>query len=206
MDLIIPELFLRGGWCMYPILGCSILALGLFIDRMFKLRRSKVMPADLHQGVGDLITRGKFADAIFLCQGHASPLARIYHAALKSAGQPRQAIKEVVEEVGRREADDLSQYIPFLSTIATISPLLGLLGTVSGMIKIFNVLSYYGGGNTGALALGISEALITTYAGLTVAIPTLVAYRVASSRADRLIADLERQAINLVEKLKGPER
>ena len=206
MDFLLPDLIVRGGWLMYPIFLCSVVALGFFIERLFKLRRSRVLPRSLMQNVHDLISRRKYTDATYLCQGHPSAMARIYHAALRINGQPRQAIKEVVQEVGRREAADLGRYIPVLGTVASITPLLGLLGTVSGMIKTFNMISYYGVGNPGSLAAGISEALLTTAAGLSVAIPTLVGYRFVSSKADSLILELEEQSLLLVENLKGPER
>lgn len=190
---------------MYPIFLCSVIALGFFIERVVRLQRTRVIPRGLMQNADDLITRRKYFDAAGLVQGHPSAMARIYNAALKVYGQPRQAIKEVVEEVGRREAADLEKYIPVLSTVASISPLLGLLGTVSGMIKTFNLISYYGVGNPGSLAAGISEALLTTAAGLSVAIPTLVGYRFLASKAESLILDLEEYSLLLVETLKGRE-
>ncbi|MBW2062875.1 MAG: MotA/TolQ/ExbB proton channel family protein [Deltaproteobacteria bacterium] len=206
MSFFLPDLIIRGGWLMYPISLCSILALAVFLERLFKLRRVRILPRDLMQDMNDLIIRYKYPDAISLCQGHPSPMARIYQAGLRSSGQPRQIIKEVVQEVGRREAAELEKYISILATIASITPLLGLLGTVSGMIKTFNIIAYYGVGNPGTMAGGISEALITTAAGLTVAIPTLVGYRFVSSKADNLILNLEEQSIKLVESLKGPEQ
>ena len=206
MNFLLPDLMVRGGWLMYPIFLCSVVALGFFIERMIKLRKSRVLPRAFMQNVNDLITRRKFSDAIFLCQSHQSSIAHIYHAALKISGQPRPAIKEVVQEVGRREAAGLVKYLGVLSTVASISPLLGLLGTVSGMIKTFNVISYYGVGNPGTLAGGISEALLTTAAGLSVAIPTLVGYRFVASKADNLISELEEESLILVESLKGPEQ
>lgn len=190
---------------MYPIFLCSVVALGFFIERLIKLRRSRVLPGDLVQNVTDMISRNKYADAIYLCQGQPSAISRIYYSALKISGQPRPAIKEVVQEVGRREAADLGKYISVIGTVASITPLLGLLGTVSGMIKTFNMISYYGVGNPGTLASGISEALLTTAAGLTVAIPALVGYRFVTAKADSLIAELEEKSIQLVEAIKGPE-
>jgi len=205
MNFLLPDLIVRGGWLMYPIFLCSVIALGFFIERLFKLRRTRVLPRDLVQNVGDLIARRKYADAIYLCQGHPSAIARIYLAALRINGQPRQAIKEVVQEVGRREAAELEKYVPVLSTVASIAPLLGLLGTVSGMIKTFDLISYYGVGNPGTLAAGISEALLTTAAGLSVAIPTLVGYRYVAGKADSLIMEMEEHSIMLLESLKGGE-
>lgn len=190
---------------MYPIFLCSVVALGFFIERLFKLRRARIMPKVQIQNLNDLISRKKYNDAAYLCQGQPSAISRIYHAALKSNGLPRSSIKEVVLEVGRREASDLLKHVSVLGTVASITPLLGLLGTVSGMIKTFNLISYYGVGNPGTLAAGISEALLTTAAGLSVAIPTLVGYRFVSSKADGLISEMEEQSLLLVEALKGPE-
>ena len=205
MEFILPDLMERGGWLMYPIFLCSVVGLGFFIERLFKLRKARIMPKGLMQNVQDLISRRKFSDAIYICQGNPSAMSRIYNAALRINGQPRPAIKEVVQEVGRREAADLNKYVSVLGTVASISPLLGLLGTVSGMIKTFNVISYYGVGNPGTLAAGISEALLTTAAGLSVAIPALVGYRFVSSKADALISELEEESLQLVEAIKGPE-
>lgn len=206
MDYLLPDMITKGGWLMAPILLCSVIALGVFLERLFKLRGARVLPFQLKQSVGDLIGRQKYAEAARLCQAHPSALARIYHAGLKSAGQTRQAIKEVVEEVGRREAADLERHLSVLATVASITPLLGLLGTVSGMIKTFNLISEYGISNPGTMASGISEALITTAAGLSVAIPTLVAYRFVSSKADSLIQALEEHSIRLVESLMAREQ
>jgi len=205
MSFFVPDLIVKGGWLMVPILFCSILALAVFIERLFKLRRGRVLPLELVQRVHDLVMRQRYPEAMNLCQAHPSAIARIFFAGLKISGQPRAVIKEIVEEVGRREAAELERALGVLSTVASITPLLGLLGTVSGMIKTFNLISLYGVGTPGTLASGISEALVTTAAGLTVAIPTLVGYRYVSSKADDLILNLEEQSIKLVESLKGPE-
>lgn len=205
MGFFLPDLIIRGGWLMYPILFCSVIGLGVFLERLFKLRRSRVLPPEFMQEVNDLIKRREYPYAINLCQGHPSAMARIYHAGLNISGHSRQEIKEVIQEVGRREAAGLEKYLSVLATVASIAPLLGLLGTVSGMIKTFDLISFYGVGNPGTMASGISEALITTAAGLSVAIPTLVGYRFVSSKADNLILNLEEQSIKLVDTLKGLE-
>jgi len=205
MNFFLPDMIAKGGWLMYPILLCSIIALGVFLERLYKLRQQRVLPSDLIRDINDLISRRRYSEAVSLCQSHPSAMARIYFAGLRISGQPRQAIKEVVQEVGRREAAELEKYLTVLSTIVSIAPLLGLLGTVQGMIETFNLISFYGVTNPGTLASGISIALITTAAGLTVAIPTLVGYRLVSSKADNLILMLEEQSIKLIEALKGPE-
>ena len=205
MNFLLPDLIVRGGWLMYPIFLSSVIALGFFIERLFKLRRTKILPKEVTAKAPNMVGRHGFNDALKLCQTYPSAISRIYQAAIHAAGQPRAAIKEVVQEIGRREAADLNKYITVLGTVASIAPLLGLLGTVAGMIKTFNLISYYGVGNPGTLASGISEALLTTAAGLSVAIPALVGYRFMSSKADGLINELEEQSLVMVETLAGAE-
>jgi biopolymer transport protein ExbB len=132
-------------------------------------------------------------------------MGRVVLSALRNAGLGREAVKEAVQEVGRREAAQLERYVGILGTVANVAPLLGLLGTVSGMIKAFTVISVQGVGNPASLAGGISEALITTAAGLTVAIPAFVAYRFFLGKVDRLILELEQYAIHFVDLVKHPE-
>jgi biopolymer transport protein ExbB len=203
MDFILPDLMTRGGWSMYAIAVCSVAALGFFLERLLRLRRGRVAPVRFVRRVRELLAKGKQSEALHYCQTTDKPIARVFRAALTLSGSPRGAIKEVVEEVGRQEAEGLLKFLPVLATVASITPLLGLLGTVSGMIKTFNVISYYGVGNPGTLAAGISEALLTTAAGLTVAIPTLVAYRFLTAKADGLISEMEKQSLGLVEMIKG---
>ena len=203
MNFIFPDLMQRGGWLMWPILLCSVIALGFFFERLFRLRGKLVVPRELVQKVDALIVEGQLEEARAWCETGSSAMARIYMAALGVAGQSRATVKEVVLEAGRREAVDLERHLPVLSMVASIAPLLGLLGTVSGMITTFNQISYYGVGNPGSLAGGISEALLTTAAGLSVAIPTLVGHRFIAGRADRLIESLEERSMVLVEALKG---
>lgn len=205
MDFLLPDLIVRGGWLMYPIFLSSVVALGFFIERLFKLRRTRILPQEVIRKAPPLVENSGFSDALNLCHDHPSAISRIYQAAIAAAGQPRAAIKEVVQEIGRREAADLNKYITVLGTVASIAPLLGLLGTVAGMIKTFNLISYYGVGNPGTLASGISEALLTTAAGLSVAIPALVGYRFMSSKVDGLVSELEEQSLLMVETLKAAE-
>jgi biopolymer transport protein ExbB len=198
------NLAVKGGPFMYPILFCSIVALAIFLERMWILRRKLVIPKDFIFNVEELIKRNKIADAIFLCQGNSSSIARIFLAGLKNAGRGMWLVKEAIEDKGRREGVILERNIGVLLTIANLSPLLGLLGTVSGMIKTFNAISVYGVSSSSApLAGGIAEALITTAAGLLVAIPTLVAYRFLIDKAQILVFEMEESSIRLVDTMEG---
>lgn len=199
------EFFVKGGIFMYPILLCSVTALAIFLERFFHLRRNKVVPLAFVEEVESLIRREKIPEALMLCQSNGSSIARILSAGLKNAGKPRETIKEFLEEVGRQESAFLERFVEALGTIAGVSTLLGLLGTVSGMIKIFSVISTQSVVNPGSLAGGISEALITTYAGLTVAIPTLVMYKYLQGKANALILEMEGHSLRLVELLKEKE-
>ena len=193
------DLIVKGGVFMYPIILCSILALTIFLERLWFLRRKHILPNDFIWNVEEMLQRQKLSDAVFLCQNDVSPIAKIFLAGLKNTKKGLWLIKEAIEERGGREAKRLEKNVGILSTIANLTPLLGLLGTVSGMIKTFNAISVQGMGNPGLLAGGIAEALITTATGLCIAIPTLVAYRFLKDRAENFIFEMEENSIRLVE-------
>jgi biopolymer transport protein ExbB len=188
---------------MYPILFCSIVSLAIFIERLWLVRRKSVIPRDFIVKVEELVKRNKISEAVFLCQGNSSSIARIFLSGLKNVGRGMWLVKEAIEEKGRREGVILERNVGVLLTIANLSPLLGLLGTVSGMIKTFNAISIHGVGGPGPLAGGIAEALITTATGLLVAIPTLVAYRFLADKAQVLIFEMEESSIRLVDIMEG---
>ena len=188
----------RGGILMAPILAFSVIALGIFLERIWVLRRSLILPEESLRELENLLRKKMIPEARTYCQQHPSPLARILFAGLQQHGNSRHLIKENMEERGKAEALELKKYIGLLHTIASVSPLLGLLGTVSGMIKVFSTISVEGVGNPGSLATGISEALITTAAGLTVAIPTFLGQRYLAGRAERLVHMLEEYATYLL--------
>ena len=196
------ELFLKGGILMYPIAFCSIIAVGIFLERIWVLRRRRVLPRDFLIEVEDLVMRRKRPEAISLCKRNNSSIAHVVRVGIENYGKRRDVIKEKIEEVGRREAASLERYINVIGTIAGVSPLLGLLGTVSGMIKSFNIISLQGVADPASLAGGISEALITTAAGLVVAIPTFVIYRYLTNKADSLILEMEENSIRMVDLVK----
>jgi biopolymer transport protein ExbB len=195
------EIFQKGGPLMYPIFLCSILALAIFFERLwtyFHIRRG--LPV-LVREVESLVAKNHIQEALVVCQRAGTPLARIFIAALRSAGRPREDIKTAVEEVGGREAAPMERYLGLLGTIATITPLLGLLGTVLGMIRAFTVIALQGVGTPATLGGGISEALITTAAGLSVAIPTILLHKYLASRADRMILEMEEYSMHVVDLL-----
>jgi biopolymer transport protein ExbB len=195
------EIFYKGGPLMYPILFCSVLALAIFLERLWNFYRFQQNNPELVQEVDPLLADNKFEQASVACQRYGSPLSRVYVTAIRMAGRTRDQIKSVVEEAGSREIASLERYLGLLGTIATITPLLGLLGTVLGMIRAFTVLAVEGVGTPATLGGGISEALITTAAGLTVAIPTILLHKYLTGRVDRISLDLEVKALKVVDQL-----
>jgi biopolymer transport protein ExbB len=193
------DLIVKGGIFMYPIIFCSIVALAIFLERLWVLRRKNIIPQDFVNNVEGLLKKQKISEAVFLCQNDVSSIAKIFLAGLRSTQKGMWLVKEAIEERGSREATILEKNVDILSTIANLTPLLGLLGTVSGMIKTFNAISVQGIGNPAPLAGGIAEALITTATGLCIAIPTLVCYRFLKDKASTLIFEMEENSIRLVE-------
>lgn len=183
---------------MVPIGICSIVALATFLERVWALRKITIMPPSACLGLLELLRQQRWQDALTRCRSESSVVARIVEVALEAQGSSREDLKERVQEAGRREAAEMERYIPLLGTIASIAPLLGLLGTVGGMIVTFQVIQDQGMGNVGSLAGGISQALITTFAGLCVGIPAVVANRYLLARVDRLLLELEEFALDVV--------
>jgi biopolymer transport protein ExbB len=195
--------FSRGGWLMVPIAACSVVGLAFFLERIWALRRSRVLPKAFVSRLFELLEAGELQKAEELCRQTGSPLGPMVAAALQDPEGDRETLKERVEEVGQREAFYLEKFVGALGAIATISPLLGLLGTVVGMIDVFQgvVAQSSGGGDVqaAALATGIWQALITTATGLAVAIPIYLAYRYLLSRIDQFAVGLEERAIEAVD-------
>ena len=197
------ELVESGGWVMLPIILCSIAALAISVERLWTLRAERIAPPNLLAQVWRWI-QDKQLDSNKLKELRASsPLGEILAAGLANSKHGRDIMKECIEEAAGRVVHDLERYLNALGTIAAIAPLLGLLGTVLGMIQIFS--GFMGGGmtNTPMLAGGISKALITTAAGLFVAIPALFFHRYLNRRVDELVVSMEQEAIRLVEVVQG---
>jgi len=197
------EIVRSGGWMMLPIILASIIAAGIIIERLWSLQDRKVLPEHLIAKVWHLLKAGELGDEEVRNLYNSSPLGRLLAVGLTYRDRPRELVKEMVEDTGRHVAHELDRYLNTLGTIAAISPLLGLLGTVVGMIEVFSVITVQGVGNPAALASGISQALITTAAGLMVAIPALIAYRYLRGRVAEHVVRMEQEAIKLVEALHG---
>ncbi|RLA31028.1 MAG: MotA/TolQ/ExbB proton channel family protein [Gammaproteobacteria bacterium] len=197
------ELVKAGGWIMLPIIACSILALAIVAERLWSLQRRRVTPKHLVAQVWNLHRHGKLDAAQLAKLREGSHLGRILAAGLMNRHHEREIMKESIEETGRQVVHQLERYLNTLGTIASITPLLGLLGTVIGMIKVFSAIMSYGVGDPGVLAGGISEALITTAAGLSVAIPSLMFHRYFTGRVDELVITMEEEALKVVEVMHG---
>ena len=195
------ELLSAGGWLMVPIVLCSVLALAIIIERFWSLRRGRVTPQGLRSQVKMWALQRELNPEHIDRLRSESPLGRIFAAALDNRQRPREIIKECVQDTGRHVVHDLERFLNTLGTIAGISPLLGLLGTVVGMIQVFSTIVAQGVGNPGELAGGISQALITTAAGLTVAIPAYFFYRYFRGRVAAYVVSMEQQAMELIEAL-----
>ncbi|MCG8426288.1 MAG: MotA/TolQ/ExbB proton channel family protein [Chromatiales bacterium] len=197
------ELVKAGGWLMLPIILCSITAMAIIGERLWTLRRSRVVPENLVAQIWQLYRKRQLTNAHVNTVRESSPLGRILAAGLVNRKHSREVMKESIEEVGRQTVIELERYLNTLGTIASITPLLGLLGTVIGMIKVFTAITTAGVGNPTVLAGGISEALITTAAGLSVAIPSLMFHRYFTGRVDQLVLKMEEEALKMVEVMKG---
>lgn len=193
------DLIQAGGWLMAPIILCSIVALAIVIERSLALRRSRINPAGILQGIHRQYKAGNLSTDYIDSLQNGTPLERLLAAGLVNRHQSRSVMKEAIEEEGRQVIHQLERYLGTLATIAAISPLLGLLGTVIGMIDVFTVIIKSGVGNPGTLAGGISKALITTAAGLSVAIPAILFHRFLSARVDELLIEMEDDAVQLVD-------
>jgi biopolymer transport protein ExbB len=197
------ELVKSGGWLMLPIILCSIAVVAICIERFLALNPDKISPPQTLGEVWGWIKNNQLDAARLKTLKNSSPLGRILAAGLSNSRHGRDVMKESIQEAASHVIHDLERYLNTLGTIAAISPLLGLLGTVIGMIKVFTAIMIQGTGNAGVLAGGISEALITTAAGLTVAIPALIMHRFYSRRIDSVVVTLEQETIKLVDALHG---
>lgn len=201
MDNII-DLFHRGGITMYPILLCSVAAVTVFLERLWALRRGRFIPKHFGDPLRREILHGSVEKAEQLCEAHkSSALGRIAGAGLVNRNRGADMIRFMIAEVGGQETAAFDRYQSVLGTVASLSPLLGLFGTIFGMIKAFDVISKHTVVDPPLLAGGISEALITTLAGLAVAIPAVVMDRYVQSRSNRLARELEKESVKITEAL-----
>lgn len=197
------ELIEAGGWLMWPILLCSVVALAIILERAWVLRAGRVVPRGLMNDVYLRYQEGPVTKDYLDGLRRGSALGRILAAGVANRQMSREVMKEAIEDEGRQVVHDLERYLNTLGMITSVTPLLGLLGTVIGMIEVFAAIVSAGVGNPAVLAGGISKALITTAAGLSIAIPALVFHRYLNGKVDRLVLEMENQAIKLVEIIHG---
>jgi len=197
------ELLQAGGWLMLPIIACSVVATAIVLERGWALRRQRIMPDGLVTRIWQWHSAGQLNRERIEEIRAGSPLGRMLSAGLVNRHHSREVMKDAINDSGRQVVADLERYLNSLGTIAAVTPLLGLLGTVIGMIDVFHVIMDAGVGRPTVLAGGISQALITTAAGLSVAIPSLMFHRLFNKRVDSLAIAMEEQALRLVEVIEG---
>ena len=193
------EIVQAGGALMWPIMLCSIVAAAIILERLWTLQDRRVLPPDLMQKVWKLVESHQINDKVILALEHNSPLGRLLAAGLQNRHRPRDVLMERLEDTGRHVVYELERFLNTLGTIAGVSPLLGLLGTVTGIIKAFNAINAGGAGDPRMLSGGIAEALVATAAGLCVSIPSLIAYRYLRGRVERIVVEMEKNALRLVD-------
>ena len=200
------EIVQAGGWLMAPIIACSVVAVAIILERLWTLQEKRVLPVSVANHVTELMQQVEIDVKLIQEVQQSSPFGQVLAAGLAYRHAARDVLKEVVEDTGRHVVHELERYLSTLGTIAAISPLLGLLGTVSGMIRSFTAITADGVPNPAVLAGGISEALVATAAGLTVAIPSLIAYRYLRGRVEGLVVRIEKESMRFIEALLHQQR
>ena len=195
------EIIKAGGPVMWPIIFCSIAAVAIILERLWSLQDNRVIPPNLAEKVWKLVESHSLTDKHVVALAQNSPLGRILAAGVANRHRTRDIIKESIEDAGRHVVHELDRFLNMLGTIAAVSPLLGLLGTVVGIISAFNAITSQGVGDPRALSGGIGQALIATAAGLCVAIPSLMGYRYLRGKVERLVVEMEKEALKLVQAL-----
>lgn len=195
------EIVRAGGLFMWPIILCSIVATAIVVERLWTLQRRRVAPPDLTRRIWALVEAGQASDKVIAALEANSPLGKLLATGLANRHRPREILMERLEDEGRHVAHDLDRFLNTLGTIAGVAPLLGLLGTVTGIIKAFEAIHAQGLGDPRILSGGISEALLTTAAGLLVAIPAQVAYRYLRGRVDSIVVQVEKDVVRFAEAL-----
>ena len=197
------EFVKAGGWLMLPIIACSIVAVAIIVERFWSLQRKRITPQHLVAQVWHWAKANDLDEVKVNQLRNGSPLGKVIAAGLINRHHPREIMKESIEDAGRHIVPELERFLNTLGTIAAVTPLLGLLGTVVGMIDVFSAIIEHGVGDPGVLAEGISKALVTTAAGLTVAIPALMFSRYFKGYVNELILTMEQEAVKLVEVIHG---
>jgi biopolymer transport protein ExbB len=192
------DFFTKGGIIMYPLLLCSIIGITIVIEKLYTLRRKRIIIPAVTNVIEGIKTPDDIRTAAYVCNQNPGPFSSIVSITLDNHGDDKETLKEALSDQGRQEIHRLEKGLVVLETIAGIAPLLGLLGTVLGILQVFNIISAMGIGQAEALAGGISEALITTIAGLFIGIPAVVAYNYFTQKAETLVLEIERHSNNLV--------
>jgi biopolymer transport protein ExbB len=200
MDHVL-EFFDKGGFIIYPLLLCSIVGLAIVIEKSIALRRKKVIIPEVVNVLDNIKGPSDIGLALSMCEKHKGPFANIVKVGLENRGLPREEIKETLNDQGRQEVHTLERGLVILETVAGIAPLMGLLGTVIGILKVFNVISVMGVGQATAMAGGISEALITTIVGLSIGIPAVVGFNYFTNKAEGLVLEIEKYSALLLRKV-----
>lgn len=192
------EIITKGGPLVFLLLGCSLLAVGIFLERFFLFHRANLDVQDLMQGLGNLIHKKNYAEALHVCAGTPGPVARVVHSAIVQHEAPREELKQIVQEAGQLEVPKLERYLSAILAIAYIAPLIGLLGTILGLIETFIPVTTNGVASTTDLANGIYRSLVTSAVGLAVSIPSYILYSYLASALQSLMHDMERGGIEIV--------
>ncbi|MDZ7924307.1 MAG: MotA/TolQ/ExbB proton channel family protein [Marinagarivorans sp.] len=200
------SIFAAGGWLMWPLALCSIAVIAISIERFWTLSPAKIAPRNQLGDVWSQVQSGNMTAEQIKELRQSSPLGRILAAGLANSRHGRDVMKDSIQEAASQVIHDLERYLAILGTIAAVAPLLGLLGTVFGMIQVFSAILLEGTGNAGVLAGGISQALLTTAAGLSVAIPAMISHRFFQRRLDGLVIAMEQDAVKLVDVLHNDRR
>jgi biopolymer transport protein ExbB len=195
------ELFHRAGIMMYPLTLASLIAVAFIIERSISLRKRKILIPEIISVVSNFSSVKDIDLARTICSRYDGPLSNVIKLGLENYNLPKIEIKEILEDQGRQEIRKLERGLGVLETIAAIAPLMGLLGTVLGMVEVFEVIKDQGIGQTAALSGGISQALLTTVTGLFIGIPVLIAYNYFTSKSENLILDIEKYTNDLVQKI-----
>jgi biopolymer transport protein ExbB len=199
------EIVRAGGPLMWPIILCSIAAAAIVLERLWTLQDRRVLPRELTQKVYQLIESNQINDKVIQALEQNSPLGRVLAVGLANRHRPREVMMERLEDTGRHVIHELERFLGALGTIAAVSPLLGLLGTVIGIIHAFNAIQQGGMGDPRALSGGIGESLVATAAGLIVAIPALLAHRALRAKVDNIVIAIEKDAVRLVDALEASQ-
>ena len=197
------KIFISGGYVMFPLLICSLLSMTIIIERLISLREKRIIKQQEIDKLNNLIENGFYDKALELCIANPNPLTNIIRVIIENKELPQESLRQIISDSAKLELPYIEKYLTALSTLASVSPLLGLLGTVTGMMKVFRVITTIGLGEPAALSGGIAEALITTAAGLFVAVPAVWLYNYFTTKVDRIQNELTNVSSDLLDYLLG---